>query len=285
MSIRLAPVDPSLIHQAFLSAFADYAMDAGGTTEDSLLLRMRKNAVDYAASVGAYDDDRLVGFTLIGIDHLDGVMTAFDAGTGILPAYRGQGLAKRMFEHVVPSLRSLGVRRFLLEVLQQNEPAIRAYQKSGFETIRTLRCFVANADELRNLPAPDGLMVRSTTVAALEGLVPHADFSPSFENRFTAHREIPHEVEIYGVCDGEDVVGALSYCRKLNWLLSLIVARTHRRRGIGRALLRHFAIQLPKSVDRLTALNIDSAAAGALAFFESCGFSLLIDQYEMEYWI
>ena len=51
-----------------MEAFADYAMDASGTKEDAMLLRMAKNSVDYEASIGAYDGDRMVGFTLIGID-------------------------------------------------------------------------------------------------------------------------------------------------------------------------------------------------------------------------
>ena len=112
--ITLASVDQSQTYRCFMEAFADYAMDASGTKEDAMLLRMFKNSVDFDASPGAYDGDRLIGFTLIGLDELDGDLTAFDAGTGIIPDFRRQGLARRMFDHALTELEARGVKRFLL---------------------------------------------------------------------------------------------------------------------------------------------------------------------------
>ena len=48
--IKLASVDKSQVYRAFMEAFADYAMDASGTKEDTMLLRMSKNSVDFNAS-------------------------------------------------------------------------------------------------------------------------------------------------------------------------------------------------------------------------------------------
>jgi ribosomal protein S18 acetylase RimI-like enzyme len=158
--LEIAPIDRSQLHRAFLEAFADYAMDAGGTTEEQLFLRAAKSAVDFDASVGLYDRDRLVGFTLIGIDESDGVSTAYDAGTGIVPAHRRQGWAGKMFDHAVPALRERGVARFLLEVLQENEPAIKAYTKSGFEIVRELRSYTAETSMLRELALAHPFEVR-----------------------------------------------------------------------------------------------------------------------------
>jgi ribosomal protein S18 acetylase RimI-like enzyme len=279
--IHFAPVDSSQIYRAFMEAFADYAMDSAGTQEKSLLLRMAKNNVDYEASVGTYDGDRLVGFTLIGIDKLDGILTAYDAGTGIIPDFRGHGLASRMFDHALPELESRGVRRFLLEVLQSNKPAIKAYQKSGFEIVRELKCFVVDTGILRSLPESSGIEIRPTDASPFESLTSEADWTPSFENRLTVHRAIPHHVTFLGAHADGDCVGAIAYCGKLNWLLSLLVKRAYRRRGVGRALLKHLATTLPDSVTKLAALNVDGQDAGMQAFFESVGFSHLVDQYEM----
>ena len=147
---RLGSVDVKQIHRAFLEAFADYAMDASGTTEERLLLRMRKNAVSYDLFPGLYENDRLVGLTLIGIDEWGGRLTAYDAGTGIVPEFRKLGWARKLFDHALPALRQKGVERFALEVLQQNEPAIKTYRKSGFEIIRELKCYAAQVGELRS---------------------------------------------------------------------------------------------------------------------------------------
>ena len=149
---KLSSIDKAHIHAAFMEAFADYAMDASRTTEDALLLRAAKNAVDFDASVGVYDGDRLVAFTMIGIDEHAGVSTAYDAGTGVIPDFRGQGWARKMFEHALPTLHERGVECFLLEVLQQNAAAIRAYEKSGFKTIRELRSYAGEIGPLRELP-------------------------------------------------------------------------------------------------------------------------------------
>ena len=264
-----------------MDAFADYAMDASGTKEDTMLLRMSKNSVDLDASPGAYDGDRLVGFTLIGIDELDGDLTAYDAGTGIIPDFRGQGLAKHMFNHALSKLEARGVKRCLLEVLQRNKSAIKAYQKSGFKITREFRCFVAETERLRKLPSNAGIDVRLTDAAAFEGLIPEAEWIPSFENRFTAHLAIPDHVTFFGAYDGDECVGAIAYCQALNWLLSLLVRRSHRLRGVGRSLLKHLATMMPGTVAKLAAVNVDGQDTGMQTFFEAVGFSPLIDQYEM----
>ena len=53
-----------------------------------------------------------------------GVQAAYDAVTGIIKPYRGQGLAKEMFEYLLPNLKEKGVERFYLEVIQSNEAAV-----------------------------------------------------------------------------------------------------------------------------------------------------------------
>ena len=277
----LRSVDKGQVHRAFLEAFADYAMDTSGTTEERMLLRMQKNAVDYDVSPGLYDNGRLVGFTLIGLDAWGGQVTAFDAGTGIVPDFRKQGWARKMFDHALPTLCEQGVDRFVLEVLQQNEPAIKAYTRSGFAITRELRCYAGETAVLRALDAPASFGIRPVDRAALGRCEPAADWLPSFENRFSAVDAIPDGMQILGAFVEGTCAGVVAYAAPLNWLLTLLVDRAHRRCGVGTALLRHLAGTLPESREQLTALNIDGDDTGAQAFFESLGFTHLVDQYEM----
>lgn len=280
--LELRSVDREKIHATFLEAFADYSMGSPtGLPEERLLLRMRKNAVDYGLSVGAYDDDRLVGFTLIGVDTWGGVVSAYDAGTGIVPAFRGQGLARRMLDHAAPALRERGVERFVLEVLQTNEPAIKAYRKAGFTTTRELRSYVSDVAPLASRGVSD-FALRSISPAQFEKVVGDMDWLPSFENRVTAIRAIPDAVSLIGAFDGEACVGAYAYSGPLRWLLSLFVARPHRRRGVARALLAHAAAVVPEGVTRLAALNVDGSDLGMQESLARLGFAPLVDQYEME---
>ena len=281
--LNLRSVEKGQIHRAFLEAFVDYAMDASKTTEERLLLRMKKNSVDYDVSPGLYDGNRLVGFTLIGIDTWGDRLTAYDAGTGIVPDFRKQGWAGRMLERALPALRERGVERFVLEVLQQNEPAIKAYRKSGFEVTRELKCYVGQVSELlseRNAP-PLEFEMRPIARSALAKIERSADWLPSFENRFSAVDAIPEHMQLTGAFEDGMCVGAAAYAPPLDWLLTLVVERGHRRRGVGTALIRHLAATLPKPAMQLTALNADGGDAGVQAFFESLGFAHLVDQYEM----
>jgi len=278
---RIAPVDPDKLHRAFLEAFADYAMDASGTTEERLLLRMRKNAVDYPLSPGLYDGDRLVGFTLIGVDRWRERLTAYDAATGIVPEFRKRGWAQRMFDRALPALTGKGVKRFVLEVLRGNDTAIKAYRKSGFEIVRELKCYTAEADALRSLSATPTVEIRPIVRADFHGMEASADWVPSFENRFAAVDAIPDQTELTGAFVGGHLAGASAYSPDLNWLLSLLVSREHRRRGVATALIRHAATMLPRTSSHLSALNVDGDADGTQSFFESLGFRHLVDQYEM----
>ena len=58
-----------LIHRTFLEAFSDYQVDMSYITEEVMFKRAVKNAAAFKSSVGVFDDDRMVGFTLIGIDN------------------------------------------------------------------------------------------------------------------------------------------------------------------------------------------------------------------------
>lgn len=278
---ELAPVDRSQLHRAFMAAFADYAMDASGIQEDRLLLRMQKNAVDFTLSPGLYDGDRLAGFTLIGVDSWGGTLTAFDAGTGIVPEFRKQGWARRMFDHALPALRERGVSRFALEVLQENEPAIKAYRKSGFEIVRAFRCYLAQAENLPKRRSTENVEVREIDRDTVRSLEPSADWLPSFENRFTAIDALPGLVELRGAFVDAGCVGALAYSPALNWPITLLVREDHRRRGIGTALIASLSSLLPAGAKHVVVQNVDEGDAAMQAFFGSVGFTPLVNQYEM----
>ncbi len=280
--LELRSVDRQKIHAAFLEAFADYSMGSpAGLPEERLLLRMRKNAVDFDLSVGAYEDGRMIGFTLIGVDTWGGAVSAYDAGTGIFPAFRGQGLARRMLDHALPALRERGVERFVLEVLQTNEPAIKAYRKAGFTTTRELRSYVADVALLASCGTSD-FALRTISSAQFEEVVADMDWPPSFENRVTAIRAIPDAVSLVGAFDGNSCVGVYAYSAPLRWLLSVFVARPHRRCGVARALFAHAAAGVPEGVTRLAALNVDGSDLGMQESLAHLGFGKLVDQFEME---
>ena len=144
-----------------------------------------------------------------------------------------------------------------------------------------MKCYVGQASELRSLETPPALEIRPIARADLAKLEPSIDRLPSFENRLSAVDAIPDAVQLAGAFVGGTCVGATAYAPPLNWLLTLVVDRKYRRRGVGTALIARLAGTLSESATRLSALNVDGTDAGTRAFFESLGFSHLVDQYEM----
>ena len=60
------------------------------------------------------------------------------AGIGISLPHRGRGVGEELMRGVIDVARDRGLRELWLEVLVQNQPAIRLYEKLGFERVREL---------------------------------------------------------------------------------------------------------------------------------------------------
>ena len=271
------------IVKTFDEAFADYHLKLKTSCEPWLYKRCVKNGVAFDCSVGAFDGDRMVGITLIGLDDWQGVSAAFDVATGVVPDYRGGGLARRMFDLAVPRLKERGVRKFILEVLQVNEPAIKTYQKSGFEITREFDCYELPLKEFEGRSAVSTpWVVRPITRDKVNSFREHVDWQPSWENNFSSILRTPDEVVALGAYDGSHCVGELVYYPLLNWIPSLVVRREYRRKGIGGLLLTHFLKQLDSTIGSVKLVNVDHSDDVMTAFLHRCGFRLYTSQYEME---
>lgn len=280
---RVARVSREQLHATFQEAFADYAVDMSSLTEERLRIRLAKNGVDWDASVGAFDGDRMVGFTIIAIDEWQSELAAFDAATGIVSEFRGQGLAREMFERALPGLRERGVGRFVLEVLSDNEPAIRAYQKAGFAIRRRLKCFGLDLEPLRQRQAVVcPLEIRAIDRKTLCTLEPLIEWNPSWENSFGAITRIPDHLTALGAFDGDECIGGIAFSPSMNWIMTLVVHPTHRRHGIASALVHRLVEILPSDLELIKLLNVDATDIGMNAFLEAQGCRHLVDQFEMD---
>lgn len=123
-----------------LEAFSDYSEDFPSDL-NYYTTRFRLARVDFAYSYGAFDSGKLVAFVLMGIDNPNGKWVAFNLATGVIPAFRGQKLVDRIFEHALPLLRQRGVEKCQLEVIPDNARAIRVYERIGFGRRRMLQSF------------------------------------------------------------------------------------------------------------------------------------------------
>lgn len=56
----------------------------------------------------------------------------------------GKGLVRKMYDFIIPVLKERNATSLLLEVIEGNHTAIRAYENLGFTIVRRLLCFKGN---------------------------------------------------------------------------------------------------------------------------------------------
>jgi ribosomal protein S18 acetylase RimI-like enzyme len=96
------------------------------------------------------DPGELVGLAMLGIRDLRG----WCGGFGIVPEYRGRGLAAHLIAGLITQARRAGLTTLQLEVLTQNTAAIRVYRNAGFEVTRDVLILAAEAPQVQAAIGP-----------------------------------------------------------------------------------------------------------------------------------
>jgi ribosomal protein S18 acetylase RimI-like enzyme len=267
-------------HQALLEAFSDYYVEAQPAS-DALRRMHRIEGVNLDYSVGAFDDGKLVGFTANAIDDWLGELTAYDAGTGVIPEYRRRGISRGMFDFILPVLRETGAKQYILEVITENEPAIRLYENLGFQTQRTLSVLTSEKTLIsQNAPPDVGIKeIKNPDWSVLESFL---SYRPSWQNSIDSIKRCLPDTSIVktilGLYLDEKLVGYGIVFRNSGNVSQIAVAEEFRRRGFGKIILG----ELQKHTEKpLQFSNIDEKARGVLAFLDSNGFRVLTRQHEM----
>ncbi|MBQ0151648.1 MAG: GNAT family N-acetyltransferase, partial [Chryseobacterium sp.] len=123
----------------FNAAFSDYLMPMKMSLEQ-MRHKFETENIALHYSVGAFDNDILVGFILHFSNTENGITKIYNGGTGVIKNYRGNNLTRKMYDYVLPLINK-NVSCINLEVLEQNTPAINAYKGIGYELKRKLICF------------------------------------------------------------------------------------------------------------------------------------------------
>jgi len=229
------------LYKAFNLAFADYEMQLNSEQLQSMLNR---RGINPELSFAAFDGDEIVSFTFNGIGTFNNILTAYDTGTGTLPAYRGQGLATKIFEYSIPFLRENGIRQYLLEVLQHNTSAVSVYRKLGFEVSREFNYFIQDTQAIRNETAETGnsFAVKHINIEEFPGLGKFWDFSPSWQNSFESVQRAIGDFVSLGAFDDRQLAGYCIFEPGSGDITQIAVDKKYRRKGIAAILLKEMII-------------------------------------------
>jgi len=119
--------------------FEDYFIPIQFNT-NMLLTMLHKDGIDLAESRLLIVDDHPCGIALIA--RRGALRTSRLAAMGIEKGLRSRGAGSWFMQRLLGEARQRGDREMVLEVIEQNEPAVRLYQRSGFENVRRLIGFL-----------------------------------------------------------------------------------------------------------------------------------------------
>ena len=164
----LACTDVQTLRNCFNASFQQYYVPLQFSKEQ-FADKITTEAIDLKLSFGIFDEDQLVGFILHGIDSVGNQKVAYNAGTGILPEYRGHKLSYLLYEYSIGQLKKAGITKTVLEVVEQNMPAIKSYVKMGFSVTRKLNSYQGKPIlhemmpiEIETLPSPDWELIKKS---------------------------------------------------------------------------------------------------------------------------
>jgi ribosomal protein S18 acetylase RimI-like enzyme len=108
-------------------------------TEDSFKTFAQRDKIDFEASQSLLANDKLIGLALIACRGKVSRMGGF----GIISKFRGRGAGSWFVKRLLDDARLRGETHMYLEVITQNEAAVRLYKKHGFVRLRRLLGFKA----------------------------------------------------------------------------------------------------------------------------------------------
>jgi len=266
------------IHNAFTNGFIDYGLPP--MSSDQLNQMLTRRGFNPGLSIGAFVDDELVSFTLNGIGQWRGKPTAYDTGTATIKAYRGQGIARKIFHETESVLKKAGISHYLLEVMQNNDKAVNLYKSLGFEVTREFDYFVSKLNDL-NFNSTIKCNARITQMdLPIGSIVDHFwDAKPSWQNTFDSIQRIPQSFAAYGAYVENSLIGYAITELDSGDLTQLAVHEKFRRQGVATQLLKRIAEILPgKSIK---VINVESSNLIMMSFLKSIGMERSGQQFEM----
>lgn len=255
----------------FLSAFDGYFVTLPQSKE-YWKERFSTARVDWELSFGMFEGDKLVGFIINGIDRHDGVLTAYNTGTGVLPEYRGKHIIQKLYAHAIPVLKKKRIIKCLLEVIVENEKAKKVYENIGFEVTRTLRSYKGTLDA----DAGDEYEVESVSYQKILDLELYDSKLYSWDNSAEAVKKAEENTESHLIIDGENEPSGYFTIDRSQNILQMESSD------------KHFNGLLDAISEVATTIQIKNIPVDRTELIEvllARGFENTVNQYEMELYL
>lgn len=261
--------------EVFNLSFSDYVVPFC-LTKEQLEDKIKSDSIKLEFSVGAFEDNQLIAFILHGYDTIENLKIVYNAGTGVIPAKRGNKLTAKLYEYVLPILQENDIDKLLLEVITTNEAAIKTYKNIGFKIIRELNCYKGS---LNIISTNNDFEILELEAYDWKKLHSFWDLKPSWQNSIAAVEKLKNTNISIGIYEAEKLLGYTIFNPKTKRIHQLSVDRNYRTKGVGRQLLKHLSTNYGKEI---SVINVDNISKETQNFFNKIGMDIYIKQYEME---
>ena len=267
-----------VIYSAFKEAFKDYEMQL---TKEELNSMLKRRGFNPDFSFAAFENEKIISFTLNGIGYFNNVKTAYDTGTGTIKEYRGQGLATKIFEYSIPYLKQIEINQYLLEVLQHNTKAVSIYKNIGFNINREFYYFIKEIDKLDRIISDTKIPIeiKINTINNTKELNNFEDFYPSWQNNNEAIIRDNQNFITLCAYHQNSIIGYCIIEPKSGDITQIATNKKFRRKGVASKLFEE-ALKLNK-YHSIKIVNTDLNCKSITKFLESKNILPKGKQFEM----
>lgn len=273
----LADITIDELLSVFNYSFSDYVIPFH-LTKEVLISKIAAEKLDLSLSAGAFEEGKLVGFILQSEKIENGQKIIYNGGTGVVPESRGKGLVRKMYDFIIPVLKERNANTLLLEVIEGNQPAIRAYENLGFTIVRRLLCFNGNIQQGKENAE---VSIKDLKEFQWELLCSFWDIEPSWQGSVFVLEPMPENYVTLGAYEGEKLVGYIVYGPASKKIYQFAVDKNYRNKGIGTKLFN--AIREKNNGQAIALNNVDDSSESTGKFLsEKIGLNNWLSQFEMK---
>lgn len=265
----LEKLSTSEITQLFNHAFADYFIKIELSTE-FMQDKIDSEDIQLDKSVGVFVEGKPVAFIL----HSMRNNVAYNAGTGVIPAFRGNHATVKMYNYIMPKLKTSGASKVILEVIDKNIQAIKSYKKVGFIKEKELPCFKGNIVDSKIKSS-----VKFATITDPDFKLLHSfwEWEPTWQGSTATLTKLP-DYKLYGAYLNDQLVAYLFANAKLGRVAQFAVKHNYRKQGIGTSLFQHFQ---KLCTCEIGVFNTDGNQSGTHIFLQKIGLKAILSQHKM----
>ena len=273
--------DVSKMRKTFNKAFSDYMVPMYLSQGQFLQKIVQKTNISFKYSIGSYYNNKLVGFIFNSINYYEGKKTAYNGGTGVIADFRGNKLTEKMYDFLLPGLQANGVEQCVLEVISNNQPAIKVYENLGFKRTKYYHCMklTEKSPYLVNTENK-AIKIAVADRPNWKKYIKFCDYNTCFLDSFPMLKKNKQNETILEAYSGDKLVGFLIFNRKMGRVEHIGVDHNNRGQGIGTLLIKKM-IKLCRN-NPIYILNLNERYYDLLNFFLRLGFQNEIDQFEFK---